>query len=337
MTFSRKAIAALGAVALAGGLSLSATSIAFAEEAGAEGSADYNASSQGTPAPRGVEPQADESEGDTQAAPDAVVVLTDGSGPVVTATLSGCSVEDEVSTIEAVLYDNDLGMEFGGEIYDAPASGDIAISVVAPLPNNYYLDAYCFGPDDASSDDDDKILMDEPFQVQRALLNLTGDQADGTWQVGDPTTINSVAVETEEPTAFAHAFDPSSTVTITVTDPAGNSYDVAEFNEHAPYVADENGDLSLLAFLPFTVDGTYEITATGAREGQPVVLFNTYTQVVPEEPAPEPSEPAPSDPAPEKPAELPKTGGEGVDPAPIALLVGVAAAAGAAALRSRKH
>lgn len=126
-------------------------------------------------------------------------------------------------------------------------------------------------------------------------------------------------------------------MTITVTDPAGNSYDVAEFNEHAPYVADENGDLSLLAFLPFTVDGTYEITATGAREGQPVVLFNTYTQVVPEEPAPEPSEPAPSDPAPEKPAELPKTGGEGVDPAPIALLVGVATAAGAAALRSRKH
>lgn len=330
MSVPRRVMAVVGAVALAGGVGLATVPAAHADDAGpitgaptsgraAERNPDLGIST------RALEPK---------------IALTDGTGPVISASLTGCSVENGFATIQTLVYDTDLDMYYdGGAVVAAPVSGAITLTAVAPLPNHYYIDAVCYGSDDDSESDDASVYMDGDFQVERALLDLAGGQPDGTWQVGDSTTISSVSVAVDPEVvpqpdlSLGHAFGANESVTISVTAPDGTVTEVGTFN------ADENGDLNVSVTLPFTVAGDYQITATGLRGTQPVVLYNEYSQVAPESPAPTPtpSASAPATPDPNKPSALPSTGSDGLDASSIALGAGFVALAGAAALRLRRH
>ncbi|WIY81716.1 hypothetical protein [Propionimicrobium sp. PCR01-08-3] len=323
-------MAIVGAVALAGGVSLVGITPAYADESGPITGAPTSGKAAERNPDSGIGPKARE----------ARIALADGTGPIISASLSGCSVEDGFSTIEARVYDTDLDMYYdGGGIVDAPASGAITLTAVASLPNHYYIDAICYGTDEESESDDASVYMDGTFQVERALLKLAGGEADGTWQAGEATAISSVSVAVDPEVvpqpdpSFSHAFTPNASVTISVTTPEGTATEVGTFK------ADENGDLNVSTALPFTVAGTYQITATGLRGEQRVVLYNEYSQAAPESPAPtpEPSESASAAPAPDKPSALPKTGSEGVDVGSIALGAGLVAVVGTAVLRSHKH
>lgn len=259
--------------------------------------------------------------------PSVAATVTPAAGtPEFSVSVTGCSVADGVESYEANIIQargvSYIGKELTEGEVQAPASGAIELSGLTEFPGEWVFQVFCHVPGSDVTRD-----AEVRFNSTVGLLNLVGANPDGTWEIGGPTTINSYTVPILDG-GEANAFDPNSPVTFTVTGPDGTS------QELEAATADANGALKIERVLPFTVDGTYTITATGTRDGAQVVLYNTYQQVNTDDdddstPAPDPSNPE------EKPKSLPKTGIDGLDMAPIAALISGITLVGLAASRKR--
>lgn len=279
---------------------------------------------------------------DAAVAPAVTVNTVDGivEGPLVTASIAGCSVEDGATNITALLYSYHTNHYVAQQELAAPATGAAAVEFVTPLPGEYDIEANCYSYDGSSMNDISPV-----FQSNRGLLDLAGPDGGDTWNTDEPVTLTSPVLPYDPENV--HAFDPGSVVKIYVIGPDGVRHDLGT------ELATALGDLETTRVLPFTVDGTYEVFAEGVKtvgEGDaqmtdtvviPVLLYNSYSRYTP--PAPEvPVPPVASvqpvqPPVSGKPTAMPKTGSEGQGLIAAASLISVVLGGVAVGLRSRKH
>lgn len=255
------------------------------------------------------------------------VTLGDTAGPVVDYTVSGCSVEDGATNISIYAMSYEFGAtstEVDGDA--APASGDYTGTFFSPFPTNYGIYAECV-------DYNGTVFQSEiiDFATTEGTFDMAGPGGADSWQIGDLTTLRTFTINGQGP------FTPNSAVAIVVVGPDGQTWTMDEAT------ADADGVVSVDRVLPYTIDGVYTVTLSGARvlpdgSEMQVSLSSSYRPVGwQDDETPAPTTPATTPDSGTRPTALPATGSEGMGLVSAAAVVTAVLGGAVVAWRSRKN